>query len=127
MEGKKKQVNGNAVERAGKNLIACHILFGNEDICPFISWFQGCDFYYNESNIVDRVRTMFLFQKNCELHLYWKPIMKNLSAGGSYFMRGHSMNEAPGTSDWTFDEMLPVMLQTAKDSVEYYKKTYGGK
>jgi hypothetical protein len=40
-------------------------------------------------------------------------------------MRGHSMNEEPGTSDWTFDEMSTILLDVATQSIEYYLSKYG--
>jgi hypothetical protein len=39
-------------------------------------------------------------------------------------MRGHSMNENPGTSDWTYQEMYNVIYEIASLSVEYYLGKY---
>lgn len=122
LEGKKTQGKGNAVERLGKNVDAFDILFGNEDIYPFVVFLQGCDFYGEESTIVDRVRTIAKFQPMNQVNLYWKKITKHQSVGGSYFMRGHSMNDKPGTSDWSYQEMFDVMYEIASKSVEYYLK-----
>ena len=120
LEGKSVQGKGNAVERLGKNLIGCETLFLDEDIFPFIVFLQGCDFYDNESTIGDRVRTMFRFLPSNTINLFYKG-----RSAGSYFMRGHSMTEIPGTSDWTNDEMFKEMFTIAKTSVEYYLNKYG--
>lgn len=125
LEGKSAQAKGNAVERLGKNVDAFDILFGNEDIYPFVVFLQGCDFFKDESTIVDRVRTIAKFQPMNKINLFWTKISKNVSIGGSYFMRGHSMNDKPGSSDWSYQEMYDVMYEIASKSVEYYlnKKT----
>lgn len=124
LKGRKKQGKGNAVERLGKNVKAFDVLFGDEDIYPFVVFLQGCDFYEPESTIVDRVRTTADFQPINVINLYWRQIRKNVKTGGSYFMRGHSMHEAPGTSDWSFDEMFNVMFEIADLSTQYYIDKY---
>jgi hypothetical protein len=40
-------------------------------------------------------------------------------------MRGHSMNEKPGTSDWTFDEMYTILIEVATRATDYYLLQYG--
>jgi type II restriction enzyme len=120
LEGKFIQGKGNAVERLGKNLIGCETLFLEEDIFPFIVFLQGCDFYDNESTIGDRVRTIFRFLPGNTVNLFYVG-----RRAGSYFMRGHSMTETPGTSDWTNKEMFENMFTIAVTSVEYYLKKYG--
>ena len=125
LEGKKRQSQGNAAERLGKNVDAFDMLFGNEEIYPFIVFLQGCDFNDNESTIGDRIRTIAKFQQINVLNIYWNQLMKKVFVGGSYFMRGHSMNQTPGTSDWTFDEMADAMLTIAEESLNYYFDKYG--
>lgn len=124
-EGKKKQSYGNAAERLGKNVKAFDILFDAHDIYPFVVFLQGCDFYDEESTIGDRIRTIALFQEMNKINIQWKKIGNRLYTGGSYFMRGHSMHQAPGTSDWTFDEMLTILSDVATQSTEYYLSKYG--
>jgi type II restriction enzyme len=125
IEGKSKQSNGNAVERLGKNVIAVEILFGDEDITPIVAFLQGCDFFDEESTIPDRVRTIAKFQPMNQINLYKKQIQKYNWFAGSFFMRGHSMVEKPGTSDWTFDEMSTILQNVATQSTEYYLSKYG--
>jgi type II restriction enzyme len=124
-EGKTKQSMGNAAERLGKNVKAFDILFDAHDIYPFVVFLQGCDFFDEESTIGDRIRTIALFQEINKINIQWKKIGNRLYTGGSYYMRGHSMNDAPGTSDWTFDEMLTILLNVATQSTEYYLSKYG--
>jgi type II restriction enzyme len=120
LEGKSVQAKGNAVERLGKNLIGCETLFLDEDIFPFVVFLQGCDFCDDESTIGDRVRTIFRFLPSNTINLFYKG-----RSAGSYFMRGHSMKEMPGTSDWTNEEMFEIMFTIAKTSIEYYLEKYG--
>jgi hypothetical protein len=35
------------------------------------------------------------------------------------------MNDKPGTSDWTFDEMSTILLEVATQSTNYYLSKYG--
>lgn len=125
MEGKQKQAQGNAGERLGKNVDAFDILFGDEEVYPLIVFLQGCDFYDEESTIGDRIRTIAKFQQINVLNIYWRQLMKKVFVGGSYYMRGHAMNQRPGTSDWTFDEMSVAMLTIAEETLKYYFDKYG--
>lgn len=121
----KDQGNGNAVERLGKNVIACEILFGDEDITPLVVFLQGCDFCEEESTIPDRVKTIAKFQQLNQINLFKKQLKKYVWAAGSFFMRGHSKNQKPGTSDWTFDEMYRNIMNITEQSINYYLSKYG--
>jgi type II restriction enzyme len=125
IEGKGKQGVGNAGERLAKNVKAVDVLFGNEDIYPFIVFLQGCDFFDEESRIGDRIRTIAQFLPMNVINIEWKQIQKHNYAGGSYFMRGHSMADDPGTSDWSFDEMFNPMFTIAENALNYYLVRYG--
>ena len=46
------------VERLGKNFNGLDLLFINEEILPFVTFLQGCDFHETET-IGDRVITIF--------------------------------------------------------------------
>lgn len=120
LEGKQPQAFGNAAERLGKNVIAFETIFQDEEIFPFIVFLQGCDFYDGESTIGDRIRTIARFLPLNTLNIYWSG-----RRAGSYFMRGHSMKNAPGTSDWTNQEMFEQMFTIATTAVDYYLKKYG--
>lgn len=125
LEGKRKQSKGNAGERLGKNVKAFDVLFDTFDIYPFVVFLQGCDFHDEESTITDRIRTIALFQEMNKINIEWKKIGNRLYTGGSYFMRGHSMNEKPGTSDWTFEEMYSILFEVATRATDYYLLKYG--
>ena len=101
------------------------IIFGDEDIYPFVVFLQGCDFYDSESTIGDRIRTIASLQPMNQINLYWKQIRKNKFVGGSYYMRGHSMKDSPGSSDWGSQEMKDVMLSISQHALEYYISKYG--
>jgi type II restriction enzyme len=120
LDGKNKQGKGNAAERLGKNVIGIEMMFDKESIFPFIVFLQGCDFNDKESTIGDRIRTIARFLPFNTLNIYWKG-----RRGGSFFMRGHSMTELPGTSDWSFEEMSVPMLTIAETSLNYYLEKYG--
>jgi hypothetical protein len=125
LEGKPVQSNGNAIERAPKNALGSgDSIFGDEDINPIVYFIQGCDFYDPESNIKDRVITMSRYNALNQINLFWRKRQKHVSVAGSYFVRGHSMHEAPGTSDWTYNEMYDIMYEIASRSIEHYLEKY---
>lgn len=119
------QAKGNAVERLGKNVIGCEVLFGDEKITPLVVFLQGCDFYEPESTIPDRVRTIAKFQPMNQINLYKTQLQKYNWFAGSFFMRGHSRFEKSGTSDWTSEEMVSILTEVAIGATEYYLKEYG--
>jgi hypothetical protein len=64
-----------------------------------------------------------------QINLNWIQLGKHLFTGGSFFMRGHSMNELvnarnesrePQLSDWSYQEMYDVMYEIADRSVQHY-------
>jgi hypothetical protein len=90
-----------------------------------VVFLQGCDFHEEESTIPDRVRVVFRgLQKNV-INLQKIKITDTLWAAGSYFMRGHSYRESPGTSDWSFDEIYEINNAIAFETLEYYIQKYG--
>lgn len=123
-EGKKKQQTGNATERIADKLCVARLLFGDDDVFPFVAFIQGCDFYEPESLIPDRLKRIFNFIKPNVIHYNWIKLQNHNSVGGSYFMRGHSMNDEPGTSDFTEEEMYEIMIKIATHSIDYYIKKY---
>jgi type II restriction enzyme len=125
MEGMEKQSQGNASERIADKLCVSRLLFGDYDVFPFVAFLQGCDFYEPESTIPDRIKRTFNFIEPNVINYEWIKLQKNNNIGGSYFMRGHSMRDAPGSSDWSTQEIYEIMKSIAKYSVEYYIKNYG--
>jgi|TARA_R110000744_G_scaffold116334_1_gene217510 type II restriction enzyme len=120
-EGKKRQPTGNAVERLGKNLRGLDLLFKKEDILPFVTFLQGCDFHETET-IGDRVVTLFQGLKKNHINLY----KDGIGRGGSYYMRGHKWDEGTyGESDWSIEEMTNIFKKVSQLSLEYYIDKYG--
>ena len=124
-EGKEKQAQGNASERIADKLCVSRLLFGDYDVFPFVAFLQGCDFYEPESTIPDRIKRTFNFIEPNVINYEWIKLQKNNNVGGSYYMRGHSMHDTPGSSDWSKQEIYDIMKSIAKYSIEYYIKNFG--
>jgi type II restriction enzyme len=124
LEGKKRQSQGNASERIADKLCVSKILFGDHDVFPFVAFLQGCDFYEPESTIPDRIKRTFNFIEPNVINYEWIKLQKNNIVGGTYYMRGHSMHNTPGSSDWSKQEIYDIMKSIAKYSIEYYIKKY---
>ena len=119
-EGLKKQALGNAVERLGKNYNGLDLLFSQQNILPFVTFLQGCDFHESET-IGSRVVMVFKGLKKNTINLF----KDSFNRAGSYYMRGHKWNEAEyGSSDWTREEMADVFKNTSEQSLQYYINKY---
>ena len=120
-EGKKRQALGNAVERLGKNLNGLDLLFIKEEILPFVTFLQGCDFHETET-IGNRVITIFKGLKKNSINV----VKDVIGRGGCYYMRGHKWDEGTyGESDWTVEEMTNIFKKISQLSMEYYIDKYG--
>ena len=111
-EGLRKQAQGNAIERLGKNLIGFRTALLRESIFPFVCFGYGCDFE-ETSSILDRVSIMAMFGKLNKTYLY------NEEDGrfnrGSFYFRAE---------EWTVDEMFDIMKDIAERAVLYYFSKY---
>ena len=111
-EGLRRQAQGNAIERLGKNLIGFRTALLRESIFPFVCFGYGCDFE-ETSPILDRVSTMAMFGKLNKTYLH------NEEDGrfnrGSFYFRAEK---------WTADEMFDIMKDIAERSVLYYFSKY---
>ena len=111
-EGLRRQAQGNAIERLGKNLIGFRTALLRESIFPFVCFGYGCDFE-ETSRILDRVSTMAMFGKLNKTYLH------NEEDGrfnrGSFYFRAEK---------WTADEMFDIMKDIAERSVLYYFSKY---
>ena len=114
LEGLKKQSKGNAIERLGKNVIGFRAMCVNESIFPFVVFGQGIDFEEG-SSILDRVSVIALFNPLNRTSVHNEGVAKNLQRGSFYFR----------VQKWTVDEMTSVMIDIAKQSIEYYFGKYG--
>lgn len=105
-EGLKKQAQGNAIERLGKNLIGIRATLQYEDVTPFICFGSGVDFA-PDSSINDRVVTMNEFYPLNRIFVFkregYSPV--------SMFFRQES---------WDVDELYEIMKEVAETSIRYY-------
>lgn len=113
-EGLKKQAQGNAIERLGKNVIGLRTYMVNEEIFPFVCFGYGCDFQAG-SSIRDRVVTIAQFGQLNTVHLSREASCPEIRRG-SFFFREQK---------WSIEEMLDVCLDIARRSVLYYRYKYG--
>lgn len=113
-EGLKKQAQGNAIERLGKNVIGFRTMMTTEDIFPLIVFGQGVDFA-DDSSIRDRVTTIAMFAPLNRIEVRNQGDRGQL-ARGSFFFR---------VEPWTVDEMVPILIEIAQTSIEYYLAKYG--
>lgn len=114
VEGLKKQAQGNAVERLGKNVIGFRTYMLNEGIFPFVCFGDGCDFEKG-SSILDRIITIAMFgELNVDHTCNDGP--NGVFNRGSYYFRGPY---------WSPEEMYTILFEVAKKSVYYYFAKYG--
>ncbi|MCB5280111.1 MAG: hypothetical protein M0Q19_09940 [Candidatus Cloacimonetes bacterium] len=113
-EGKKKQAQGNAVERLGKNVIGFKTAIMHESIFPFVCFGYGCDFA-EDCSIIDRVVTIAMFSKLNVIRLHDEGSSPKITRGSFFFRE----------KKWTESEMYDVMFTIADRSVLYYFSKYG--
>lgn len=113
-EGLKAQAKGNAIERLGKNVIGFRAMCSNESIFPFVVFGQGIDFA-EDSSILDRVSVIALFNTLNKTTVHNEGINNNLQRGSFYFR----------VENWTVDEMSKILIDIARQSIEYYFAKYG--
>jgi type II restriction enzyme len=113
-EGKKKQAEGNAIERLGKNVIGFRTALMHESIFPFVCFGDGCDFM-PDSSILDRVVTISMFGALNKIRIH------NEGSNGC-FNRGSFFFRQPV---WTADDMFNIMKQITESSIYYYISRYG--
>lgn len=114
LEGKKKQAQGNAVERLGKNVIGFRTYLMTETIFPFVCFGDGCDFDEG-SSILDRVKTIAMYGELNVDHTTNEGINSLFNRGSYYFRK----------DCWTEKEMFNILYKVAKRSVYYYYSKYG--
>jgi type II restriction enzyme len=105
-EGKRKQAQGNAIERLGKNLIGIRATLQYERITPFITFGWGVDFAPT-SSILDRVITMNEFYPLNRIYVF----KREGFAPVSMFFR---------EKVWNVDEVYEIMKEVAETSIRYY-------
>ena len=113
-EGLRKQAQGNAVERLGKNVIGFRTYLLNESIFPFVCFGDGCDFE-DGSSILDRIITIAMFGELNQDHTA-NDGPNGIFNRGSYYFRGPY---------WSASEMYDILFEVAKRSMYYYFAKYG--
>lgn len=111
--GLKKQSQGNAVERLGKNVIGLRTYMLTEGIFPFVCFGDGCDFD-DGSSILDRVVTIAMFG---ELN---KDNTHNVGPNGCFNRGSYYFRK----QNWTEKEMYNILFNVAQKSVYYYFSKY---
>ena len=113
-EGKKKQAQGNAVERLGKNVIGFRTFMLKEGIFPFVCFGDGCDFQPG-SSILDRVLTIAMFGELQKDHTSNEGPNGIFNRGSYYFRYEY----------WKPEEMKDILRNVARKSIFYYFSKYG--
>jgi type II restriction enzyme len=111
-EGLRRQAQGNAIERLGKNVIGFRTALLRESILPFVCFGYGCDFE-ETSPILDRVSTIAMFGKLNTSYLHSEE--DGRFNRGSFYFRAEK---------WTADEMFDIMKDIAERAVLYYFSKY---
>lgn len=110
IEGLKKQAQGNAIERLGKNVECIKLAVLNQKYNPFVVFGDGCDFAEG-SSIIDRVKTIAHFQPLNTINTG-----NNLFGDrGSFFFRDEA---------WSEDEYYDIMMTVAKTVLNGCLKDY---
>jgi type II restriction enzyme len=107
----KAQAVGNAIERLGKNVIGLRTWMLNESIFPFVCFGWGCDFD-DKSSILDRVITIAEFGELNKTYLH----NTNKTNRGSFYFQNLPLTKV---------QMLDIMLDIARRSIQYYFSKYG--
>lgn len=105
-EGLKKQAQGNAIERLGKNLIGIRATLQYEKVTPFVCFGWGIDFA-EDSGIRDRVVTMNEFYPLNRVFVH----KREGYAPVSMFFR---------VEKWTDDDLFAIMKEIAEASITAY-------
>lgn len=106
-EGKTKQATGNAIERYGKNLMAFHTLYMNDDILPVIAFCHGCDFM--DETVHAKLHALNSFHE-CN-KIYVEPTKERLKPSTILYQ----------LNNWTEEQMLPIMYKVAVNAIDYFE------
>lgn len=115
-EGHKKQAQGNAVERLGKNLTGIKAMMNHEGITPFVCFGWGCDFveeYDKEAFVMSKISMLNEFYKLNKIYVYKRDgdSLRNRYAPVSMYFREER---------WTREEMFKVLKEIGEDAIRYY-------
>jgi len=110
----KKQAQGNAVERLGKNVIRFRTALLREGILPFVCFGYGIDFE-DGSPILDRVATIAMFGRLNQVSVVNLGDAGQFNRGSFFFRRAR----------WEKEELEEMPFDIASRSVFYYFAKYG--
>lgn len=115
-EGLKKQSQGNAIERLGKNLIGIKAMMNHERITPFVCFGWGCDFvegYTKDDYVMSKVSMLNEFYRLNKVYVQKRDGDSNANhfAPVSMFFREER---------WTQEEMFKILKEVGEDSIRYY-------
>lgn len=116
-EGLVKQAQGNAIERLGKNLSGVRTLMQFEAITPFVVFGWGCDFEEHQNFVLGKVSLMNQMYPLNKTYVYKDYNDDGLAIGSPVSMYFRE-------EKWNINEMKPILLEVAKESIEYYILNY---
>ena len=109
-EGKTRQAVGNAIERLGKNVLACKTMFENVPIFPFICFCRGCDFL--EATVLSKLYALNSFY---DINIFYGDL-------SSYVEKPFNIYTNTTEEQWDNDFLAEKMLETAINAIEYFIK-----
>lgn len=113
-EGKRKQSQGNAVERLGKNLIGIRAMLQHESITPFVCFFWGCDFQEGVDEYVpSKISMMNEFYQSNHTHVFKKD-------GNSDHSKFSPVSMYYREEQWDTNSMFDIMKEIAETAMRYY-------
>ena len=112
-EGKKKQAQGNAIERLGKNLTGIKSMMHYEGITPFVCFGSGCDFSEDALTVLVKV---FVLNEFYDLNKIYVMKRDGNSEHGAFSPTSMYFRENP----WTENEIYLIMREIAETSFRYY-------
>lgn len=112
-KGKKKQAQGNAIERLGKNITAIKTYLHYENITPFVCFGQGSDFGEGEDYILSKVWVLNEFYDLNKINVNKRD---NDKEHGGYAPVSMFFRE----KEWSVDELFEIMKEIAEYSFRYW-------
>ena len=116
IEGKKKQAQGNAIERLGKNLIGIRAALNHQPITPFVCFGHGCDFKYEygpDDFVMSKISMMNEFYKLNRTYVFKKDgssDRNHYSPVSMYFKE----------DEWSEDDMYNILKEIGETALRYY-------
>ena len=112
-EGLKKQAQGNAIERLGKNLTGIKAMMNHEKITPFVCFGWGCDFsanYTKDDFVMSKVSMLNEFYKLNKVYVYKRDGDSNSNSFAPVSMYFREKR-------WTRKEMFEILKEVGEDAI----------